>query len=79
MLSSNKCWYLQFDLGPGKAVWQGPILTQQTKNDPQLVAVNKKVNLGQVNLGQVRLGQVRIGQVRPVQARLGWVGLGLVR
>jgi hypothetical protein len=45
-VSSNKCWYLQFDLGPGKAMWQGPLLTQQTKNDPQLVAVNKKVKLG---------------------------------
>jgi hypothetical protein len=45
MVLSNKCWYLPFDLAPGFAVWQGPILMQQTRDEPMLTALNKKVRL----------------------------------
>jgi hypothetical protein len=40
---SNNCWYLPFDLGPGMAVWKGPIAMKKARQRPHLVAVNKKV------------------------------------
>ena len=42
-VKSKNCWYMRTDDGPATSGWHGPIAMKQGKDNPKLVAINKKV------------------------------------